>query len=563
MKTPRSLTSVIVLTAVATTCAGCSSRTESATARVDRLFAEWNKSDSPGCGVGISRNGRLVYEHGYGMANLDLGVPITRDSVFPVASVSKQFTAMSVVLLAQRGQLSLDDEVRKYIPELPDYGRLLTIRHLLTHTSGLRDGFALLGWAAPSDGRVDPNEAALTMLTRQRGLNFTPGAEYQYNNGAYNLLGSLVKRVSGQSLRAFADANIFKPLSMTHSHFHDDPTMIVPNRASGYSRAVNGWHRASEASGVVGNAGLHSTIGDLLRWQQNFADVRVGTPALVAAMQTPTVLTSGQTSQYGFGLAIGQYRGVRTIEHAGADSGISSNVVRYPEQGLALAVLCNLDNVDVGAIANGVADVYLADVLKQAPANDSTAPTPHMTLSAGELASKTGLYLNASSERLVRVSVRNGALVVRSFYTDDMDVELTPVNANRFVIPGATLEFAAATGGRPQECHLLNTEGKQIAEFQLNTFVPSPVDLQSSAGDYRSAELDVSYTVTTGDGSLVVLSAGRGEIALYPVFKDVFAGDSVGTVRFTRDARGTVTGFTVNRANARGVRFDRITRARA
>jgi hypothetical protein len=186
-----------------------------------------------------------------------------------------------------------------------------------------------------------------------------------------------------------------------------------------------------------------------------------------------------------------------------------------------------------------------------------------MTLSAGELASKTGLYLNASSERLVRVSVRNGALVVRSFYTDDMDVELTPVNANRFVIPGATLEFAAATGGRPQEWHLLNTEGKQIAEFQLNTFVPSPVDLQSSAGDYRSAELDVSYTVTTGDGSLVVLSAGRGEIALYPVFKDVFAGDSVGKVRFTRDARGTVTGFTMNRANARGVRFDRITRARA
>lgn len=497
------------------------------------------------------------------MANLELGVPITPDSVFAVASVSKQFTAMSVVLLAQRGQVSLDDEVRKYIPELPDYGTHLTIRHLLTHTSGLRDGFALLGWAAPSDGRVDPNEAVLTMVTRQRGLNFTPGAEYQYNNGAYNVLGSLVKRVSGQSLRAFADANIFKPLGMTHTHFHDDPAMIVPNRASGYSRGVNGWHHASEASGVVGNAGLHSTIGDLLRWQQNFADLRVGTPALVAAMETPTVLTSGQTSQYGFGLAIGQYRGARTIEHAGADSGISSNLVRYPEQGLAVAVLCNLDNVDVGAIANGVADVYLADVLKQSPAAGSPAPTPHVTLSAGELASKSGLYLNASSERLVRVSIRNGALVLRSFYTDDTDVELTPASANRFLIPGATLEFAPAASGQAQEWRLIDREGRQAAVLQLNALVPSPVDLQSSAGDYRSAELDVSYTVTTRDGSLVVLSAGRGEIALYPVSKDVFAGDSVGTVRFTRDARGTITGFTVNRVNAQGVRFDRITRPRA
>jgi Beta-lactamase len=348
---------------------------------------------------------------------------------------------------------------------------------------------------------------------------------------------------------------------MTHTHFHDDPAMIIPNRASGYSRDAYGWHRASEASGVVGNAGLYSTIADLLRWEQNFADARVGTPALVAAMETPTVLTSGQTSQYGFGLAIGQYRGVRTVEHAGADSGISSNLVRYPEQGLAVAVLCNLDNVDVGGIANGIADVYLADVLKQPPAIGSTAPTPHVTLSAGELKIKTGQYLNASSERLVRVSILHGALVLRSFYTDDTDVELTPVNANRFLIPGATLEFAPATAGRPQGWHLLNKEGRQIAELQLDTFVPSPVDLQSYGGEFRSDELDVRYTIATRDASLVVQAAGREDIALHPVLRDVFAGDSVGTVRFTRNPRGTVTGFTVNRVNARGVRFDRVRRA--
>ena len=283
--------------------AACSpSRTDPPTARVDELFAEWNRTDSPGCSVGVSRNGAAVYERGYGMANLELGIPTTPASVLGAASISKQFTAMSVLLLAERGQLSLDDEVRQHIPEWADRERRPTIRHLLNHTSGLREGFALLGWAIPSDGSVDTNEAMVPMLARQRGLNFAPGSEFQYNNGGYNLLGSVVKRVSGQSLRAFADANIFTPLGMTSTHFRDNPAMILPNRASGYSRDMNGLHQASEAVGVVGNAGLYTTVPDLLRWEQNFADVRVGTPALVAAMQTPAVLTSGATSQYGFGL---------------------------------------------------------------------------------------------------------------------------------------------------------------------------------------------------------------------------------------------------------------------
>jgi CubicO group peptidase (beta-lactamase class C family) len=205
-------------------------------ARVDKLFAQWSSTDSPGCSLGVSRNGVTVYERGYGMANLELKVPITPLTAFHVASVSKQFAAMSILLLAQHGQLSLDDEVRKYIPELPDYGTRLTIRHLLTHTSGLREGFTLLGLAAPREDGVDPNDAVVNMLVRQGALNFTPGSDYQYNNGGYTMLGSIVKRVSGQSLRPFADANIFKPLGMAHTHFHDDPTMIVPNRASGYHR---------------------------------------------------------------------------------------------------------------------------------------------------------------------------------------------------------------------------------------------------------------------------------------------------------------------------------------
>src|SRR5207244_2624194 len=202
--------------------------------------------------------------------------PITPASVLPAASISKQFTAMSILLLAKSGKLSLDGDVQKVIPEWGDHDGRITIRHLLTHTSGLRDAFLLQGLSPPHDDGGDPNDAILKVLVRARGLNFAPGAEFQYNNGAYNLLGGIVKRVSGQSLRAFADANIFKPLGMTHTHFHDDPSMVVPNRVTGYHQDTRGFHVASENGGIVGNAGLQTTVGDLLIWEQNFANPRSG-----------------------------------------------------------------------------------------------------------------------------------------------------------------------------------------------------------------------------------------------------------------------------------------------
>jgi len=217
------------------------------------------------------------------MASLELGVPITPAHVFPAASISKQFTAMSILLLSQRGQLALDDDVGKYIPEWADHGSRITIRNLLNHTSGLRDAFLLEGLAPPRSDGGNPNEGILKFLVRARGLNFQPGTEFQYNNGAYNLLGGIVKRVSRQSLREFTDANIFKPLGMTHTHFHDDPSMVVQNRVSGYHQDAQGFHVASENGGIVGNAGLQTTVGDLLIWEQNFADLRVGDRALLDA----------------------------------------------------------------------------------------------------------------------------------------------------------------------------------------------------------------------------------------------------------------------------------------
>lgn len=569
---------------------------ESVTARVDKLFAQWDRSDSPGCSLGVSRNGAVVYERGYGMANLEQRRAITPASIFPIASISKQFTAMAILMLAQRGQLSLDDDVRKYITELPDYGSRITLRHLLTHTSGLRQGFQLLRLAGWRDGDVQTNDDIVKILARQKALTFTPGTEYQYNNAGYTLLAVIVERVSSQSLQAFSDANIFKPLGMTHTHIHDDPSMIVPNHPSGYyvrslgdGRGFPG-DRMSEAdlqdlhvatetgSHTVGSGGVYATMRDLLLWEQNFADVRVGDPALVAAMQTPNVLADGETSGYGFGLQVGRYRGLREIGHGGSNVGFDLHVNRYPHQGLAVAVLCNLENINSHTLAHGVADIYLADVFPAQAASNETAVPPRLSLSAKQLAHWVGLYHNPSTSALRRIFVRDGKLMANA----SMDVlggtELTPVSANHFLFPwGTAVEFVPATGSQAQELRELAEGQKPLGFLRVDPFAPSSTELQAFAGEYTSPELDVTYMVTPQDSGLLIQPSRGTGYPLRPTFTDSFQEGAVGRpfirgigvmfdlsigVSFTRDAGGMVTGLLVHAGIVRHVRvrFERMKR---
>src|SRR3954468_14958036 len=265
-----------------------------APAKIDAIFARFARQDSPGCILGVSRAGKVVYEKAYGMADLERDVPITPASIFHVASISKQFTAMSILLLEQQGKLSIDDEVRKYIPELPDYGKRITLRHLLQHTSGIRDQWTLLRIAGWRDDDLITEDDVMWAVTRQRALNFDPGAEYLYSNSGFTLLAVIVKRVSGHSLREFADDQIFKPLGMTHTHFHDDHTMVVPYRTSAYEpREAGGWSVSIPVFDTYGATSLFTTADDLLRWEQNFSAPVVGSPALLARMQQEGILNDG------------------------------------------------------------------------------------------------------------------------------------------------------------------------------------------------------------------------------------------------------------------------------
>ena len=541
---------------------GIEQSSESVAAGVDKLFADWNSTNSPGFSVAVSRNGKLEYERGYGMANLELGVPITPASVLHVASISKQFTAMCILILAERGKLSLDDEARKYVPELPEYGTPLTIRHLLSQTSGLRDAFLLLGVAAPREDGGSVNDAIVKMLARQHGLNFNSGTEFQYNNANYALLAIIVRRVSGQSLRVFSDENIFKPLGMTHTHVHDDPTMLVPNRASGYHQDSDGFHVAPHADlgRLVGTTALFTTARDLLLWEQNFAEPRVGKRALLAEMQKPAIATDwGDGSFYGFGLSIGEYRGLRMIGHGGGDPGYGAYVARFPDQGLAVAVLGNLDNVNPITLVRGVADVFLVNSLQASSETNATKSPAKVSLSAEQLSSKAGLYRDPTTGIVGRFFVRDGKLMASAGTGEENFVELLPLDANRFALPGTTVvvEFVTAEGGA-QEARETGVGPKTIVSRRLPPFTPSSADVRGLAGNYTSSEIETTCTITAHDSDLLVTLPGRGDLLLRPVFVNAFAGAVLGVAEFSRDPHGVASGFTIHTSGVRSLRFERV-----
>lgn len=335
--------------------------------RVDKLFASFDTPESPGCALAVIKDGTIAYKRGYGAADLDHDIPISPGTVFHVASVSKQFTAFSVLLLAQQGKLSLDDPVRKYIQELRDFGTPITIRHLLHHTSGLRDQWNLLimsGWRLSED--VVRDDDVLDLVSRMKELNFKPGEQHLYSNTGYTLLAQIVKRVSGQSLREFTDANIFKPLGMTRTFFRDDHAVVVKNQAYAYNSGPGGAFKLSVPNyDTVGASSLLTTVEDLARWEQNFYDHRVGGRALIEQLQVPGTLNSGEKISYAMGLGVGKYKGLKVVEHSGGDAGYRSHLMRFPDQRFSVACLCNLGNSNPSLLARRVADIHLAGQLTE------------------------------------------------------------------------------------------------------------------------------------------------------------------------------------------------------
>ena len=369
---------IVLLLSISTVSTAVAS--DAAAPNVDQLFATFDRPGSPGCSVGVIRNGRFVYRKSFGYASLELGVPLTPQSVFYVGSVSKQFTAASVVLAAEQNYLSLDDDVRKYIPELPDYGHPVTLHQMLHQTSGFRDFFDLLALSGGNPAEIGSPADILKLIVRQKGLNNVPGAEWNYSNSNYFLLAEVVQRATRKSLAQFAAENIFQPLGMKHTLFFDDNTLVVPNRVAAYDPGKNGdflvdW---STAYDLVGGGGLMSTVDDLLLWDRNFYANNLGKGTLVQQLQSHGVLNNGNQINYAMGLTLGEYRGLPTAEHSGANFGYRAEYLRFPQQRFSAILLCNLSTAGPVSLAHKISDLYLQGDLvpTSAPRVSPGSPSP-------------------------------------------------------------------------------------------------------------------------------------------------------------------------------------------
>ena len=424
-------------------------RPASIDADVDRVFAKWTAS-TPGCAVGVAVGGKPVLSKAYGMADLEHDVPNTADTIFESGSVAKQFTAMAVLLLAKDGKLSLDDPVRKHIPELPDYGVPLTIRHMLNHTSGLRDWgsvASIAGW--PRTTREYTHAHVLEIVGKQKALNFPPGTQWSYSNTGFNLSAIIVSRLSGMSFAEFSKQRMFAPLGMTHTSWRDDHTRIVKGRAIAYREERDGYHIEMPFENVHGNGGLLTTVGDLLKWNENYVTPVIGDAAIAAEQAKAGHYNDGRELDYALGLFVGDRRGVRNIYHSGSTAGYRAHLNRFPAAHTSVAVLCNVSSGDATRAANTVSDLYLAGRLQPAKAGPTpAAQAPPMTPppTAAQLSELAGTYWSDEAEVTLTAAVDQGKLVLKR--RPDTTIALTAIDQDAFRGSIGTITFRRDTGGR-------------------------------------------------------------------------------------------------------------------
>ncbi len=514
---------------------------DAATARkVDAVFAKYD-DHSPGCAVAIKQNGAIVYEKGYGMANLDLGVPISPTSVMDIGSVSKQFTATAILLLAIDGKLSLDDDARKYLPELPNLGPRVTLRHLLTHTSGWRDYNDLMvvdGW--DTRDHTDDRDA-WESIKRVRALNFTPGSDFRYSNTGYFLLGQVVSRVSGKPLQDFARERIFQPLGMEHTRYLNDTRSIVPNRATAYEPDHGGFVIDMSDWDQLGDGAVQTSVEDLAKWESNFDTPVVGGAKLLEMLLARGRLNDGTQIQYSAGLFQDSYRGADRVQHGGAWAGYRASITRYPSKHLAILMTCNRGDAGTGGKSQSVADIFLPPGGAAMPVSAATGVVDK------DLA---GLYVSNAVGTRVAFELR-GASLART----GAKSALIFLGGGRFADTSARAEWkfiggsrvvASPTGGAPDTLTMVakvsSLTAAQLAEY---------------AGTYAGPEVSIEYQILVKDGALVARLPRGGDIALKPAFTDAFDSDALLPIRFIRDAGGRVVAMSFTNRGMRDVRLER------
>jgi CubicO group peptidase (beta-lactamase class C family) len=522
--------------------------------KIDSLFVQWNRPNHPGGAVGVMKEGNLLFSRAYGLASLEYLVPNSPGTIFNTGSVSKQFTAMGIVRLEEQGKLSFDDEIHKFLPELPDFGKPITIRHLLHHTSGLRSLHALFALAGWRDDDSRSNEDLNRIILNQKDLNFTPGSEYLYCNTGYMLMVNIIEGITGEDFKAWMNKNIFAPLGMNHTYVEDLYSRVVANNATSYYGRED-FERAVEYWGYVGSGNMHSTTGDLLKWLSNFETPRKGWESSFKKMQTLDALNNGAPNTYAFGVVVDQHLGKRRIQHGGAIGGFRAFVAAYPEEKLNIAVLTNFSSGNPGGNSDAIAGIILGDNHADTDQSRAIASVPLTNAALGKF---EGTYWDKKGKLLRKIYLKQDTL--RYSRSDTNESPLIPVG-------NAVFEMAGAGDG-VQVKFKVSEEGQQM-EFYDNGIPSSVFDLVPETdpglevlpdylGEYYSPEVQTRYSITMEADQLKMYHPRHGFIPLKLEFRDVLSGEwPVGTVEVSRNPGGQVEGIFISNGRVRNAWFEK------
>lgn len=526
---------------------------------VDNVFAEWSKPNTPGAALGIIKDGELIYAKGYGLANMEYDIPNSPSSVFRIGSTSKQFTAACIILLAEQDKLDLGNTLNQYFPDFPEYSKNITIRQLLNHTSGIRDYLMIASLKGYGEDTYYEDEDIMQWLVRQTDLNFAPGEEFLYSNSGYWLLGQIVQEVSGMNMAEFANKEIFKPLGMTNTHFHNDHRQIVKNRASGYAPADNQSYQISMTTlGMIGDGGIFTTINDIKKWDNAYYNSEVLSKSFWRMMTEQGVLNNGEKIDYAAGLFIGEYKGLKTISHGGAFVGFRAELVRFPEQNLSIAIFANRGDANPTGMAYQVADIVLKDQLKESPKNDTqSAPQNEPTKPKVEfsLEQMAGSY-EIQPGVVVKMTVKDDVLhVLQEWNNSSYDIVKT--TGNTYKIPGQdgiSFTFSKLDKDKTQRL-TVNQNGNKTVCKRKEASTAVDVPLKDYLGTFYSEELDVTYEVSIEEGALMMKVGGEFSIKLNHAASDEFS-TLLGIIRFDRKD-DSISGFNLDAGRVKNLKFNK------
>ena len=523
---------------------------------IDKIFEDWNQPNTPGCALGIIQNGELVYAKGYGLANMEYDIPNSATSVFRIGSTSKQFTAASIVLLVEQGKLSLDDKLSDYFPAFPEFAKTITVRHLLNHTSGIRDYLQLSFLKGLGDDDYYTDENVMDWLVNQADLNFVPGEEFMYSNSGYWLLGQIVKEASGMNMADYAQKEIFEPLGMNDTHFHNDHTQIVKNRASGYLPIDESNYRISMTTlDMIGDGGIFTTVNDIKKWDNSYYKSEVLSRAFWNMMTTQGILNDGEVIEYASGLMVGEYKGLKTISHGGAFVGFRAELFRFPDQELSIAVFANRGDANPSKRAIQVAEILLKDQFIEIEKGEVDQPKIEAPGEEFTIEQFVGAY-EIQAGLVTSISIKDDQLNVLQKWNGNT-YNIVKVSGNTYQIAGEeglSFTFSDLVDGQTNLLTVLQggeaTKALRKVEVDL-----SGVKLTDYIGSYYSVELDVTYNLKLENEVLSVVIADKQS------FPSTLSGIDqfylpVGLLRFQR-TNGVISGFEMDSGGVKNLKFEK------